>query len=68
MSIAEIISKNILQTAGMMDLFLQDFSDADMLFPPGEDVPIMRSGRSAIWPTPLAAMVTSCDPNIAVPL
>jgi hypothetical protein len=42
-SIAELISKNILQSKGMINMFLGDFSDADMLFRPA------KSANHAAW-------------------
>lgn len=43
MSNAEMFSKNILQTKGMVDMFLKDFSDADMFFRPA------KTANHAIW-------------------
>ncbi len=43
MSIAELFSKNILQTKGMIDMTLADFSDADMMFRPA------KTANHAIW-------------------
>ncbi len=53
MSYAEMFSKNILQSKGMIDMFLKDFSDADMLFRPAKTAnhAIWQMG---IWPTPCA--------------
>ena len=64
MPIAELISKNVLQTRGMIDSFLKDFSDADMLFRPA------KTANHAIWQMGHLAnstrgMVTTCDPSIA---
>ena len=64
MSNAELFSKNILQTKGMIDMFLKDFSDADMLFRPA------KTANHAIWQMGHLAnsvrnMVTTCDPSVA---
>jgi DinB superfamily len=66
MSNAELFSKNILQTKGMIDMFLKDFSDADMLFRPA------KTANHAIWQMGHLAnsvrnMVTTCDPSVAFP-
>src|ERR1700733_7473707 len=66
MSNAELFSKNILQTKGMLDMFLKDFSDADMLFRPA------KTANHAIWQmghlaNSVRGMVTTCDPTVAFP-
>src|ERR1700685_1381471 len=63
MSNAELFSKNILQTKGMIDMFLKDFSDADMLFRPA------KTANHAIWQmahlaNSVGGMVTTCDPSV----
>jgi hypothetical protein len=64
MSNAELFSKNILQTKGMVDLFLNNFSDADMLFRPA------KSANHATWQighltNSTRNMVVACDANVA---
>ncbi len=66
MSVAELFSKNILQTKGMINMTLADFSDADMMFRPA------KTANHAIWQMGHLAnstrgMVTTCDPTIAFP-
>jgi hypothetical protein len=66
MSIAELFSKNILQTKGMIDMTLADFSDADMMFRPA------KAANHAIWQmghliNATRGMVTTCDPTIKFP-
>ena len=66
MSNAELFSKNILQSKGMIDMFLKDFSDADMLFRPA------KTANHAMWQmghltNSVRGIVTSCDPNVAFP-
>lgn len=66
MSNAEMFSKNILQTKGMLNMFLKDFTDADMLFRPA------KTANHAIWQIGHLAnsvrnMVSSCDPSVAFP-
>src|ERR1700733_5526030 len=66
MSNAELFSKNIRQTKGMIDMFLKDFSDADMLFRPA------KTANHAIWQmghlaNSVRGMVTTCDPSVAFP-
>jgi DinB superfamily len=66
MSNAELFSKNILQTKGMIDMFLKDFSDTDMLFRPA------KTANHAIWQmghlaNSVRGMVTGCDPSVAFP-
>src|ERR1700709_1712047 len=66
MSNAQMFSKNILQTKGMIDSFLNDFSDADMLFRPA------KTANHAIWQighpaNSVRGMVTTCDPTVAFP-
>ena len=64
MSIAEIFSKSILQSKGMIDSGLKDFSDSDMLFRPA------KTANHAIWQmghlaNAVRGMVTMCDPSVA---
>ena len=66
MSIAEMLSKNILQSKGMIDMSLKDFSDADMFFRPA------KTANHAIWQmghlaNSVRGMVTTCDPSVAFP-
>jgi hypothetical protein len=66
MSNAELISKSILQSKGMLGTFLKDFSDADMLFRPA------KTANHATWQVGHLAnavrnMVTMCDATIAFP-
>ena len=66
MSNAELFSKNILQTKGMIDMFLKDFSDADMMFRPAQ------TANHAIWQmghlaNSVRGMVTACAPGAAFP-
>ena len=66
MSNAELFSKNILQSKGMVDSFLKDFSDADMLFRPA------KTANHATWQmghlaNSVRGMVTMCDPTVAFP-
>ncbi len=66
MSVAELFSKNILQTKDMIDSTLKDFSDADMMFRPA------KAANHAIWQmghlaNSVRGMVTSCDPTVAFP-
>ncbi|MDB5326847.1 MAG: DinB superfamily protein [Phycisphaerales bacterium] len=66
MSVAELFSKNILQTKGMIGMTLADFSDADMMARP------VKTANHAIWQLGHLAnstrgMVTTCDPSIAFP-
>jgi hypothetical protein len=66
MSYAETFSKSILQTKGMVDMFLKDFSDADMMFRPA------KTANHAIWQmghlaNSVRGMVTNCDSSIAFP-
>ena len=61
---AELFSKNILQTKGLVDMFLKDFSDADMLFRPA------KTANHAVWQighltNSTRNMVIACDPNVA---
>ena len=63
MSIAEMFSKNILQSKGMIDMFLKDFSDADMFFRPA------KTANHAIWQmghlcNSVRGMVATCDPSV----
>lgn len=64
MSIAELLSKNILQAKGMIGSALADFSDADMMFRPAP------TANHAIWQmghlaNSVRGMVTACDPGVA---
>jgi hypothetical protein len=66
MSYGEMFSKNILQSKGMVDSFLKDFSDADMLFRPA------KTANHAIWQmghlaNSVRGMVTSCEPSVSFP-
>jgi hypothetical protein len=66
MSYAEMFSKNILQSKGMVDSFLKDFSDAEMLFRPA------KTANHAIWQmghlaNSVRGMVTMCDPGVTFP-
>jgi hypothetical protein len=63
MSYAEMFSKNILQSKGMIDMFLKDFSDADMFFRPA------KTANNAAWQMGHLAnstrgLVTTCDPSV----
>ena len=64
MSIAELISKNIQQSRGLVDSFLADFSDADMFFRPA------TSANHATWQlghltNSTRNMTLACDPAVA---
>jgi hypothetical protein len=66
MSVADLFSKNILQTKGMIAMTLADFSDADMMFRPAP------AANHAVWQLGHMAnatrnMVTGCDPSVAFP-
>jgi len=66
MSVAELFSKNILQTKGMIGMTLKDFSDADMMFRPA------KTANHAIWQmghlaNSVRGMVTGCEPSVAFP-
>lgn len=66
MSTAELLSKNVLQSKGMVDTFLKDFSDADMLFRPA------KTANHAIWQmghlaNSVRGLVTACGPGVAFP-
>lgn len=66
MSVADLFSKNILQTKGMIGMTLADFSDADMMFRPAP------TANHAIWQighlaNSVRGMVTGCDPGVAFP-
>ncbi len=66
MSTANLFSKNILQTKGMIGMTLKDFSDADMMFRPA------KTANHAIWQmghlaNSVRGMVTTCDPSVAFP-
>lgn len=63
MAIAELFSKNILQTKGTIGGALADFSEADMMFRPA------KSANHAIWQLGHLAnatrnMVTACDASV----
>jgi uncharacterized damage-inducible protein DinB len=64
MTNAEMYSKNILQTKGMVDMFLKDFSDSDMMFRPA------KTANHAIWQIGHLAnstrnIISACDPTVA---
>ena len=66
MSVAELFSKNILQTKGMIEMTLKDFSDADMMFRPA------KTANHAIWQmghlaNSVRGMVTACDASVKFP-
>ncbi len=66
MSNNELFSKNIVQSKGMVDSFLKDFSDADMLFRPA------KTANHATWQmghltNSVRGMVTMCDPAVTFP-
>jgi hypothetical protein len=66
MSTAELLSKNILQTKGMVDMFLKDFSDADMFFRPA------KTANHATWQmghlaNSIRNLVTACEASVAFP-
>lgn len=66
MSNAELFSNNILQTKGMIDMFLKDFTNADMFFRPA------KTANHAIWQmghlaNAVRGMVTGCDPSVVFP-
>ena len=66
MSTADLLSKNILQTKGMIDSALADFSDADMMFRPA------KTANHAIWQmghlaNSVRGMVTTCDSSVKFP-
>ena len=66
MSTAQLISKNILQTKGMIERTLADFSDADMMFRPA------KTANHAIWQmghlaNSVRGMVTTCDSSVKFP-
>lgn len=63
MSYAELFSKNILQSKGMLGSFLKDFSDAEMYFRPA------KTANHATWQmghlaNSVRGMVTACDPSV----
>ena len=63
---AELLSQNILQTKGMVDSFLKDFTDAEMLFRPA------KAANHAIWQmghlsNSVRNMVSACDPSVVFP-
>ena len=64
MSVAELLANNIRQSKGMIDSFLKDFSDEEMLFRPA------KGANHATWQMGHLAnstrgMVTGCDPSVA---
>ena len=64
MLIATLLSNQILQAKGMIDMHLADFSDADMMFRPAP------AANHAIWQMGHLAnatrgLVTACDPGVA---
>lgn len=66
MPLAEIFSKNILQTKGMIDSTLADFSEADMMVRPA------KGANHAIWQMGHLAnstrnIVSACEPSVAFP-
>ena len=66
MSNAELFSKNILQSKGMIDMFLKDFSDEDMMFRPA------KTANHAIWQmghlaNSVLGIVKSCEPSVGFP-
>jgi hypothetical protein len=66
MSTAQLFSQNIQQTKGMIDMFLKDFSDADMLHRP------VKNANHALWQmghltNSTRNMVLGCDPTVAFP-
>jgi hypothetical protein len=66
MSFSELFSKNILQTKAMVNMFLADFSEADMMFRP------VKSANHAVWQLGHLAnstrnMVVGCDPSVKFP-
>jgi len=66
MSVAEFFSKNILQTKGLIDMTLKDFSDADMMFRPA------KTANHAIWQmghlcNSVRGMVSACDASVKFP-
>jgi len=66
MPVAELLSKNILQTKTMIESALADFSDADMMFRPA------KSANHAIWQLGHLAnstrnMVGACDASVKFP-
>ena len=66
MHFADLLSKNVLQTKGMINQFLKDFSDADMLYRPA------KTANHASWQVGHLAnatrnMVSACDPGVAFP-
>jgi DinB superfamily len=66
MFISEMLSKNILQTKGMIDSFLKDFSDADMFFRPA------KTANHATWQighltNSTRNIASACDASIVFP-
>jgi hypothetical protein len=64
MSIAELLANNIRQSKGMIDAFLKDFSDEEMLFRPA------KGANHAAWQIGHLAnstrgMVNGCDQSVA---
>ena len=63
MSYAELFSKNIVQSKGMLASFLKDFTDAEMYFRPA------KTANHATWQmghlaNSVRGMVTACDPGV----
>ncbi len=67
MSIAELFSKNILQTKGMIDMTLADFSDADMMFRPVKAAQSCDLADGSSGQRDLRGMVTTCDASVVFP-
>ncbi len=66
MSVADLLSKNILQTKAMINMTLADFSEADMMVRPA------KGANHAIWQMGHLAnstrgMVTACDASVKFP-
>lgn len=66
MAIADLLSKNVLQTKSMINSFLKDFSDTDMFYRPA------KSANHALWQMGHLAnstrnMVAACDATVAFP-
>ena len=64
MTYAEMFSNNVLRSKGMIESFLNDFSDSEMYFRPA------KTANHATWQIGHLAnstrnLVTSCDPSVA---
>lgn len=64
MSVAQLLSNNILQSKALVGMHLDDFSDADMMFRTA------KGANHAIWQIGHLAnstrnMVSACDPGVA---